>query len=337
MKQRRNLLRFESPYYLFLLLLLAVIYLLRDKTFGSAKGTLRHSNLRMFEHAPSNVKTWIVKHVFLLRLLLMGMVIFALARPQVGQSFENYLTEGIDIILAIDASGSMRAEDFAPKNRLEVAKEKVREFIKNREGDRIGMVVFGEESFTLCPLTSDYLFLLKRIDELHLGVVPEDKTAIGMGLANSLNRLKTSKAKSKIIILLTDGVNNAGKIHPLTAAQMAKSLNVKIYTIGIGKEGWVQMPVEHPLMGKTYIQMKTEIDEETLHNIAEQTGGLYFRASSEEALKEIYHKIDRMEKTKSQVKIYAEYREFFPYLMWPVFFLLFIERILARIWLRVLP
>jgi Ca-activated chloride channel family protein len=198
-------------------------------------------------------------------------------------------------------------------------------------------VVFGEESFTLCPLTSDYTILLKRIEELKLGIVPEDKTAIGMGLANSLNRIKASKAKSKVIILLTDGVNNAGKIDPLTAAEMANSLNVKIYTIGVGKEGWVRIPVQGPLMERTYVQMKTEIDEDTLREISERTGGLYFRASSEEALGEIYQKIDALEKTHVEVKIYAEYRELFPYLLWPVLIFFLIEGISTRSWLRVLP
>jgi Ca-activated chloride channel family protein len=320
-----------------LFFLLPLIYLFRHKFIGNLKGVFSYSSLNIIGQSPRNWKTWLAEHIFKFRLFLLGLMMLALARPQAGQSYENYQTEGIDIILAIDASGSMRAEDFVPKNRLEVAKEKVIEFVKNRKGDRIGMVVFGEESFTLCPLTSDYSFLLKRIEELKLGIVPEDKTAIGMGLANSLNRIKTSKAKSKVIILLTDGVNNAGKIDPLTAAEMAKSFNVKIYTIGVGKEGWVRVPIQDPLMGRTYAQMKTEIDENTLREIAERTGGLYFRASSEEALGEIYQKIDAMEKTHVEVKIYAEYKELFPYLLWPVLILFLIERISTRTWLRVLP
>jgi len=266
-----------------------------------------------------------------------GLIILALARPQAGLSYQEYITEGLDIMLVVDASGSMMAEDFAPKNRLEVAKERMTEFVQGRKGDRIGVVVFGEESFTLCPLTADYIFLIKRIKDLNIGIVPEDKTGIGVGLMNALNRLKESKAKTKVIILLTDGVNNTGNIEPLTAAEVARTVGIKVYTIGVGKDGVVRIPVRHPVLGKQYAQMQTDIDEETLLAIAEKTGGLYFRATTENALQNIYQTIDKMEKTKIETKIYTDYRELFPLLLWPAFFLLFLERIAARTFLRMLP
>lgn len=329
--------RFESPFYLLLLLILPLLYLYYRRFLHHSKAVLRYSQVGLLRQRKKDWKIAAVEYVFPVRLALLALLITALGRPQTGQSYEQYLTDGIDIVMAIDASGSMMAEDFAPKNRLEVAKEKAAEFIKGRKGDRIGMVVFGEESFTLCPLTLDYPFLLKRVNELHIGIVPEDKTAVGMALANALNRLRSSSAKSKVIILLTDGMNNTGKIDPLTAAEMAKTLKIKIYTIGIGKEGIVRIPVQNALVGQTYAQMKTEIDEATLQKIADNTGGLYFRADSERALQKIYKTIDGLEKTKVEVKVYTDYKEIFPYLLWPAFLLFLIERILARSVLRTLP
>ncbi len=329
--------RFESGWYLLLLILPFLIYFYHQRWFPISQGSLRFSDLSLIQKRQKDWKTEWARYSPLLRLILLSFFIIALARPQTGQSYEEYLTEGIDIVMAIDASGSMMAEDFDPKNRLDVAKQKVIEFIKGRKGDRIGMVVFGEESFTLCPLTLDYAFLSKRVEELHIGVVPEEKTAIGMGIANALNRLRSSHAKSKIVILLTDGMNNAGKVDPIIAAEMAKALNVKIYTIGIGKEGITRIPVQNPLIGQTYAQIKTEIDEVTLQKIANTTGGLYFRATSEKALQEIYQTIDRLEKTKMEIKVYTDYREVFPYILWPVFLIFVLERILARSLLRKLP
>ncbi len=329
--------RFESGWYLLLLVFPFLIYFCHQKWFSYTQSSLQYSNLTLIQKRQKDWKIECVRYSPILRLILLSFFIIALARPQTGQSYEEYLTEGIDIMMAIDASGSMMAEDFAPKNRLDVAKEKVIEFIKKRKADRIGMVVFGEESFTLCPLTLDYAFLSKRVQELRMGVVPEEKTAIGMGIVNALNRLRSSHAKAKIIILLTDGMNNAGKVDPLIAAEMAKALNVKIYTIGIGKEGITRIPVQNPLIGKTYAQMKTEIDEVTLQKIANATGGLYFRATSEKALQKIYQTIDKLEKTKIEIKVYTDYREIFPYILWPAFLIFVLERMLARGFLRKLP
>lgn len=328
--------RFESSFYLLLVLILP-LFILKWRLRVRSDPSFRYSDLTRVR---ARARSWgeaVLRALFPLRIFLLAMMVLALARPQDGESYEDYLTQGIDIMLAVDASGSMRAEDFYPKNRLEVSKEKMKEFIRGRRGDRIGMVVFGEEAFTLCPLTLDDDFLLKRVEALKLGMVPEEKTAIGTALATSLARLRDSQAKSKVIILLTDGMNNAGKVDPATAAEMAKALNVKIHTIGIGKEGYARVPVRDPMMGVSYARMKTEIDENTLREISGQTGGLYFRAESEEGLSEIYKTIDQMEKTSVEVKVYADYRELFPYLLWPAFLLFLLERLLARTALRVLP
>ncbi|MBU1147796.1 MAG: VWA domain-containing protein [Candidatus Omnitrophica bacterium] len=244
----------------------------------------------------------------ILRMAAIFIFILALARPQAGQMEEEIITEGIDIMLTLDTSGSMKAEDFKPQNRLGAAKEVISEFIKSRKNDRIGLVVFAQHSFTQCPLTLDYGVLLDLLDSIEIGMI-EDGTAIGTAVANSVNRLRDSKAKSKIIILLTDGINNAGKIDPQTAAKAARALDVKIYTIGAGKPGGAMYPVDHPIFGKRYVQMDTEIDEALLKEIAEETGGIYFRAKDEKGLGEIYETIGKLEKTKIETKEYANYTE----------------------------
>ncbi|MBI1870435.1 MAG: VWA domain-containing protein [Chlamydiae bacterium] len=329
--------RLESPWFLFLFLILPCLYFYQKKWGKHLKAALFYSDVRGIQGGLSHWKVKLVKGALIWKGLAVVLVIVALARPQSGESYEEYSTEGIDLMLAIDVSGSMLAEDFHPKNRVEVAKERAKEFIKSRRGDRMGVLVFGEDSFTLCPLTSDDSFLLKRVDEIKVGIVPEEKTAMGMGIVNGLNRLRRSSGKSKVMILLTDGVNNAGKIDPLTATEMAKALGVKIYTIGIGREGLVPVPINDPMLGRTYAQMKTEIDEEVLKKIADRTGGLYFRATSEEALKKIYEKINTMEKTESKTKIYTNYRELFPLFLWPALVIFLVDRLSARSWLRVLP
>lgn len=272
----------------------------------------------------------------ILRIIAIFIFILALARPQAGQREEEIITEGIDIMLAIDISGSMRAEDFAPQNRLGAAKDVLREFIKSRHNDRIGMVVFSRYSFTQCPLTLDYGALLELLDKVEIGMI-EDGTAIGMAVTNAVNRLRDSALKSKIIILLTDGVNNAGKIDPLTAAKAAKALGVKIYTVGAGKPGGAMYPVEDPIFGKRYAHMDTEIDEELLKNIADETQGLYFRAKDKEGLKEIYKTIGELEKTKIETKEYADYTELAGFFILPGFILLLLEIILGNTLFRKIP
>jgi len=272
----------------------------------------------------------------ILRMTAIFILILALARPQAGQKEEEIITEGIDIMLTLDISGSMRAEDFAPQNRLGAAKNVLREFIKSRHNDRIGLVVFSRYSFTQCPVTLDYGALIELLDKVDIGMI-EDGTAIGMAISNAVNRLRDSNVKSKIIILLTDGVNNAGKIDPLTASKAAKALGIKIYTIGAGKPGGAMYPVEDPIFGKRYVHMDTEIDETLLKNIAEETKGLYFRAKDKEGLREIYKTISQLEKTKIETKEYANYTELAGFFILPGFILLLLEIILGNTLFRKIP
>src|SRR3989338_55089 len=270
--------RFANPLFL---LLLPIIPLLVWDCFRRAN--MREAGIVFSDISiPKNIKPGFrvkYRHApMVLRMAAVFIFILALARPQAGQREEEVITEGIDIMLTIDISGSMKAEDFSPQNRLAAAKDVLREFIKSRRNDRIGLVVFSRFSFTQCPLTLDYGALLELLDKINIGMI-EDGTAIGMAITNAVNRLRDSNVKSKIIILLTDGINNAGKIDPLTAAKAAKALGIKIYTVGAGKPGGAMYPIEDPLFGKRYVHMDTEIDEGLLKNIADETGGLYFRAS----------------------------------------------------------
>jgi len=244
-------------------------------------------------------------------------------------------TEGIDIIIALDISSSMLAEDFHPKNRIVAAKEVGKEFISGRKSDRIGLVVFAGESYTQCPLTLDYDMVKEFMDRVDVGAI-EDGTAIGMAIATGLNRLRESKVKSKIIILLTDGQNNRGEIDPLTAAQAATPLSVKIYTIGVGSEGMAPYPVQTPF-GVRYQNMEVKIDEELLKQVASITGGKYFRATDADKLREIYRIIDQMEKTEIEVKEYRSYTELFlPYAL-AALGLLTLELLLISTRLRKIP
>jgi len=244
----------------------------------------------------------------ILRSLAMAALIVALARPQSSLSWQDTTTEGIDIVIASDISGSMLAEDFKP-NRLEAGKNIAIDFIQNRPNDRIGLVVFSGESFTQCPLTIDHSVLVNLYADIKNGMI-EDGTAIGMGLATAVNRLKDSEAKSKVVILLTDGSNNSGSIPPVTAAEIAKQFGVRVYTVGIGTNGYAPYPVQTP-MGVQYQRMKVDIDEGTLSKIATITGGKYFRATNNSALKDIYEQIDKLEKAKIDVTQYRKKTERF--------------------------
>ncbi|EHQ30167.1 vWA domain-containing protein [Mucilaginibacter paludis] len=244
-----------------------------------------------------------------LRSLAIIALIVALARPQSSLSWQNTTTEGIDIIIASDISGSMLAEDFKP-NRLEAGKNIAIDFIKNRPDDRIGLVIFSGESFTQCPLTIDHDVLINLYHDIKNGMI-EDGTAIGMGLATAVNRLRGSEAKSKVVILLTDGVNNAGSIPPITAAEIAKQFGIRVYTVGIGTQGYAPYPVPSPYGGVVYQRMEVQIDEPTLTKIAAITGGKYFRATNNDALTRIYKQIDQLEKAKIDVTQYRKKTEMF--------------------------
>jgi Ca-activated chloride channel family protein len=267
-------------------------------------------------------------------------MILGLARPQSPVADSKIQSEGIDIVLAIDCSTSMLAEDFMlqgkRQNRIEVVKNVVRDFIKGRKNDRIGLVVFAARAYSVCPLTLDYGWLLNNLERIKTGMI-EDGTAIGSGLATSLNRLRGTKAKSKVVILLTDGRNNTGKTSPLTAAEAAKALQVKVYTIGAGARGLVPYPVKDFFGNTVYQPMQIDIDEDTLTKIASQTQAKYFRATDTESLKGIYREIDHLEKTPIEEKGYLEYRELFPLFLLAALALLFLEIILGNTYFRKIP
>ncbi|MEW6380522.1 MAG: VWA domain-containing protein [bacterium] len=333
--------RFMYGYQLWWLLIIPVMvfwYLTRRRR----KATLRFSDISLLKQIRPSRSLRYRHLVFILKATAAALIILALARPQAGKKNRDITTRGIDVMLTIDASGSMRAEDFKPNNRLHVAKQVVSEFIRGRDSDQIGMVVFAGQSITQCPLTSDYSVLLSLLENVQFDML-EDGTAIGMALANCVNRLKDTRAKSKIVILLTDGQNNRGEIDPITAARIAQSFGIKVYTVGVGREGGAPIPVYDPVYGKRYIigpdgrPVLTQMDEKTLKEIAKITGGQYFRAIDRDSLKKIYQQIDRLEKTKREVKHYMEYRELFQYLI-PIALLLFtISIILENTRFRTIP
>jgi Ca-activated chloride channel family protein len=246
------------------------------------------------------------------------------------------LTRGIDIMMVLDNSTSMAAEDLRPNNRLAVAKESVAAFIQGRKNDRIGLVVFAGRGYTACPLTLDTDVLLGLLSDVHLAEKDEG-TAVGMGLSLGLNRLRGSDAKSKVVVLLTDGRNNRGEIDPMTAASLAATLGIKVYTVGVGTRGEVPYPVEDPFLGKRYVYLRADLDEDTLQAIASQTGGRYFRATDHDSLVEIFREIDALEKTDIKVRHYSRWSELFPWLAWPALAFLALEAGLAHTKLRRLP
>ena len=297
---------FANPEYLYLLLLLipmAVWYIFRHK---KQNATLRVSSLSAFKQPYNRIKEWARHSLPVLRMITIIAVILIIARPQSTDNWEKQTTEGIDIIMALDVSSSMLARDLRP-DRLDAAKDVAMKFINGRPNDRIGLTIFSGEAFTQCPLTTDHATLLNLFKDVKSGMI-EDGTAIGLGLATSINRLRESNAESKVIILLTDGVNNRGEIDPVTAAELANTFGIRVYTIGVGSRGTAPYPVQTPF-GTQYKQMEVEIDEATLQEMAQMTDGKYFRATSNSALKEIYDQIDQMEKTRIETKSFAKKQE----------------------------
>jgi Ca-activated chloride channel family protein len=329
--------RFADPEYLVLLIFIPLIgyYLWRRR--GRMSGQLKYSTLKHIRKAPVSIRGRLRQFMFFLRLGIIALIILGLARPQSGSRQEEIITEGIDIMMVVDVSSSMLAEDFKPKNRLEAVKNVAEDFIKGRKNDPIGMVVFAGEAFTQSPLTLDYGVLSQILGTLEVAPREWDGTAIGNGLATAVARIKDSKAKSKVIILLTDGVNNSGEIDPITAAQIAHTFDIRVYTIGAGSKGTALYPVEHPVFGKRYRRMQVEIDEELLKRIAETTGGQYFRATDTEKLREIYREIGELEKTKIEVKEFTKYTELFTNYTGIALALLLLEVILSNTYLRKLP
>ncbi len=296
---------------------------------------LRYSNLELLEAAGKSWRTRLRHLPFVLRMLVVACLVLALARPQTGSAEEEITAEGIDIVMALDLSTSMLAEDLRP-NRLEAAKRVAMEFIDGRRNDRIGLVVFARRGFAQCPLTLDYGILKDLLAEVQTGLI-DDGTAIGMGLVTAINRLRESNAKSRIIVLLTDGRNNQGEIDPLTSAEMAQTLGIKVYTIGAGAKGLAPYPVQDPVFGQRYARVEVDIDEETLLETAEITGGRYFRATDTASLKAIYSEIDRLEKTEVTVTQFTRYRELFHYPLALASLLLISELVLANTRFRRIP
>ena len=331
------MLRFHDPEFLVLLLLVPFIIYWYIRRHKKSSATMRFSNLGNIKKINSTPSKKYRHVLFLFRLFTIILLIIAFARPQSGTKEEQIITEGIDVIMAMDISSSMLAEDLARhKNRLDVTKEVASKFISERTNDRIGMVVFAAKSYTQCPLTLDYGILLKFLQEIHVGMI-EDGTAIGMAVANCVNRLRTSKAKSKVVILLTDGRNNRGELDPVTAAQIAKTMKIRIYTIGAGKHGEALYPIDDPFLGKRYVPMKVDIDEDVLKKIAGTTGGKYFRATDKSSLEKIYQEIGELEKTKIEVKEFTRYSELFVNFLFAALGLLLLEVILANTRFRKIP
>lgn len=325
---------FENPWYLLLLLLLIpaiVWYILKHK---KAQASMSVSSTEAFDKMPRTYKSYLRHVVFVLRLLVIACVIVVLARPMTTDSWHKSSTEGVDVIVALDISGSMLSRDFEP-NRLEAAKSVAAQFIAGREYDNIGLVVFAGEGFTMCPMTTDHAVLLNLMKDVDCGMLV-DGTAVGDGLATAVNRIKDGPAKSKTIILLTDGTNNAGVVDPITAAEIARSYGIRVYTIGVGTKGMAPSPVMTPY-GIRYQNMPVEIDEDKLRQIASIGDGQYFRATDEDVLRNVFAEIDEMEKTKLSVQQFSRREE--AYMPWAIaaMLLLAIEIILRYTLLRNIP
>lgn len=301
-----TVIKFADPLFLYLLVIVAgmiVFYVLKQH---KTNASLQMPGIQQFVNIGNTFRNYLRHILFALRTIAVTLLIIILARPQKTDIFQDVTTEGIDIILTLDISGSMLARDFNP-DRLEASKNVATEFISGRPYDRMGLVVFSGESFTQCPLTTDHAVMINLMREIQSGMI-EDGTAIGMGLATAINRIKDSDAKSKVIILLTDGINNRGEIAPATAADIAKTFGIRVYTIGVGTQGMAPYPVQ-TAFGIQYRNMPVEIDEAILKEIAEKTGGKYFRATDNTKLVQVYSEIDKLEKSKIDVKQFARREE----------------------------
>ncbi|MFH0921870.1 MAG: VWA domain-containing protein [Fibrobacterota bacterium] len=329
--------RFQYPFALLLLLFVPAMAWWHARRERARTGALRFSSLALVSGIEPSARLNFRHAVIVLRLLAVLLCVLALARPQWGESGEEVTTHGVDIMLLLDASGSMKAEDFKPENRLGVCKKVLADFIQGRKHDRLGLVVFAANAFTLCPLTADYDLLVDAIRSVDFSTVDEDGTAIGNAVAMAVNRLRESKAKSRIIILLTDGANNRGEIDPATAAKAAAALGIRIYTVGAGKEGPVPYPVFHPFFGKQYQTIESDIDENALRAIATETNGRFFRAKDPKSLVDIYGQIDKLEKTEIKAQMFTTYTELFTWFAGLALFALLLELLLSNTLLRRIP
>jgi Ca-activated chloride channel homolog len=318
---------FAQPGYLFLLIIIPLISVWYWLKHRSNSADIQISDTSVFNDAPRTLRQKLYHGLFIIRMLAAAVLVVALARPQSHSSSQDVSVEGIDIVITSDISGSMLAEDFKP-NRLEASKEVALDFIAGRPNDRIGLVVFSSEAFTQCPLTTNHAVLKNLFNDIHSGMI-DDGTAIGDGLATSVNRLRKSEAVSKVVILLTDGINNQGSIDPLTAAEIAKLYGIRVYTIGIGTLGMAPYPFKNSFGGITYQNVDVKIDEALLKQVAEKTSGKYFRATNKQKLEEIYKEIDKLEKSKIDVlEFRSKTEEFLPLLL--VALALFVIELLSR-------
>lgn len=325
---------FVYPFVLWGLILIPLLSLWYWKRNKKQTPDITYSSLKIFSGIKPTFRERLRHLPHVLRMFALAFFVVALARPQTYSTGESIYTEGIDIAMILDISGSMLAEDFEP-NRLEAAKNVISDFIEGRVSDKIGLVVFARDSFTQCPLTIDYPVLRNLLKDIESGMIT-DGTAIGNAIANGVNRLKDSDSKSKVMILITDGVSNAGEVDPLTAAQIAETFGIRIYSIGVGTKGDAPYPFNTPL-GTRYQMVPVEIDEELLKQVSATTGGRYFRATNNEALKNIYDEIDELEKSRVEVLSYRNTKEFFYSWVGVGLLLLLIELGLIRTYLRKLP
>ena len=328
--------RLHDPLALLLLALLPLLW----RWLWAKPPALTFSSLGLFQGVGAGARTRWRRFLPWARVFALALVIFALARPQMGNESSVVRSEGIDIMLAVDVSSSMLAEDFelagSPANRLQVVKQAMRSFIEERRGDRIGLVLFAARPYLQSPLTLDHGWLMSNLERAEIGLI-EDGTAVGSALATAVNGLEKSDTKSKVIVLLTDGQSNAGKVTPLAAADAAATLGYRVYTIGAGTRGMARYPSVDFFGNKRYVPMQVDIDEDTLRKVAAKTGGKYFRATDTESLRDIYAEIDELEKSEHEGLLYLDYHELYPWLLLPALLMLGLEVLLAETWLRVLP
>ncbi len=330
------MLAFADKIYFLLLLIVPLLILWQLYLKKKGKRFIFFSSKKLFRGSSGSIKPFFIKNLSYIKLIPLVLFILALARPQILNVYSVENKKGIDILVSLDISGSMAAIDFKPKNRLEVAKDVIGNFIEKRNNDRIGLVVFAGACYTRCPLTIDYDLLRQFLQETKIGEL-EDGTAIGMALATSVNRIKNSRSSTKIIILLTDGVNNRGEIDPRDAAKIAKDFNIRVYTIGVGTRGRAAYPVTDSYGRTQHVMMDVEIDEKLLQEIANNTGGLYFRATDKDSLQQIFTEIDRWEKTEITSKKYHEAKDIFLYFILAGLAILLLAEFSKRTVLRTLP
>ena len=307
---------FANPWILVLAVLIPLAVWWQKQWGNRREGTIQFSSVQAVKNVAVLSGEWKLKLIRTIQMIVLSLLIMAMARPRAVRDLTETSVNVVDINLVLDISSSMRAEDFKP-NRLEAAKATARKFIEDREGDRIGLLVFAGESYIQCPLTIDYDVLLDLLDQVEIVDEAHDGTAIGMAIAHGINRLRSSDAKSRIMVLLSDGSNNAGELDPITAAGFAAEYDIKIYAIGVGSRGKAPFPVDDPVFGKRYVQVDVEMDEKTLQQLAETTNGQYFRATDEERLSEIYDEINSLERSEISVKQFREYRELFGWMLIP--------------------